>query len=145
LGFICRRQELGDLARERYGTLDQMNSELRWLREQRDALNALVEALRTDNGWLVYRAEALRDQLLELDAKAAEGSPPSRRCGLRSWTGMRCCRGRGRTWRRRALWQQSGRLRWPRFVPNFNKTARPSKERVLGNARPRRRPRRRRS
>jgi regulator of replication initiation timing len=65
---------LEDRARERYGTLDQMNSELRRLREQRDALNALVEALRTDNRWLVYRAEALRDQLLELDAQAAKGA-----------------------------------------------------------------------
>jgi hypothetical protein len=35
--------------------------------EQRDALDALVEALRTGDGWLAYRAEALRDQLLELE------------------------------------------------------------------------------
>jgi hypothetical protein len=33
LVFICRRQELVDRAKERYGTLDQMNSELRQLRE----------------------------------------------------------------------------------------------------------------
>jgi chromosome segregation ATPase len=70
LVFICRRQELVDRAKERYGTLDQMNSELRQLQEQRDAL----EALSTNNGWLVYRAEALRDQLLELDAQAVEGA-----------------------------------------------------------------------
>jgi regulator of replication initiation timing len=61
-------------ARERYGTLNQMSSELRRLWEQRDALDALIEALRTDNGWLVYRAEALRDQLLESDAQATEGA-----------------------------------------------------------------------
>jgi chromosome segregation ATPase len=65
---------LEDRARERYSTLDQMNSELRRLREQRNALDALVEALRTDNGWLVYQAEALRDQLLELDAQVVEGA-----------------------------------------------------------------------
>jgi chromosome segregation ATPase len=65
---------LEDRARERYGTLDQMSSDLRRLREQRDALDALVEALRTDNGWQVYRAEALRDQLLELDARTMEGA-----------------------------------------------------------------------
>jgi hypothetical protein len=34
--------------------------------------DALVEALRTPDGWLVYRAEALRDQLPKLDAQAAE-------------------------------------------------------------------------
>jgi hypothetical protein len=38
-----------------------MSAELRLLREQRDALDALAEALRTRDGWLAYRAEALRD------------------------------------------------------------------------------------
>jgi chromosome segregation ATPase len=65
---------LEDRARERYDALDQMNSELRRLREQRDALDALVEALRTGDGCLVYHVEALRDQLLELDAQTAEGA-----------------------------------------------------------------------
>jgi chromosome segregation ATPase len=46
-----------------------MNAELRQLREQRDALDALAEALRTRDGWLAYRAEALRDQLLELEGQ----------------------------------------------------------------------------
>jgi hypothetical protein len=54
-------------ARERYGALDWLDAELSWYREQYNALNALVEALRTPKGWLVYRAEALRDQLPELD------------------------------------------------------------------------------
>jgi chromosome segregation ATPase len=65
---------LEDRARERYGTLDQMSSELRRLQEQRDALDALGEALRTDGGWLAYQAEALRDQLLELEAQTVEGA-----------------------------------------------------------------------
>jgi chromosome segregation ATPase len=47
-----------------------MSAELRQLREQRDALDALAEALRTRDGWLSYRAEALRDQLLELEGQA---------------------------------------------------------------------------
>jgi chromosome segregation ATPase len=47
-----------------------MNAELRQLREQRDALNALAEALRTQYGWLSYRAEALHDQLLEQEGQA---------------------------------------------------------------------------
>jgi quinol monooxygenase YgiN len=54
-------------ARERYDTLDQMSSELRRLQEHRDTLDALAEALRTEDGWLAYQAEALRDQLLELE------------------------------------------------------------------------------
>jgi chromosome segregation ATPase len=47
-----------------------MNAEIRQLREQRDALDALAEALRTQDGWLSYRAEALRDQLLEQEGQA---------------------------------------------------------------------------
>jgi hypothetical protein len=54
-------------AQDRYGTLDQMSSELRRQQEQRDALDALVEALRTRDGWLAYRAEVLWDHLLELE------------------------------------------------------------------------------
>jgi chromosome segregation ATPase len=57
---------------ERYGTLDRLNTELSWYREQYNTLDALVEALRTADGWLVYRAETLWDQLLKLDARAAE-------------------------------------------------------------------------
>jgi hypothetical protein len=57
---------------ERYGTLDRLDAELRWYWEQYNALDALVEALRTPDGWLAYRAEALRDQLPELDAPATE-------------------------------------------------------------------------
>jgi chromosome segregation ATPase len=68
--FVCWRQELELRARDRYGALNQMSAELRQLREQRDAFNALAEALRTRDGWLSYRAVALRDQLLELEGQA---------------------------------------------------------------------------
>jgi chromosome segregation ATPase len=47
-----------------------MSAELRQLREQRDAFDALAEALRTRDGWLAYQAEALRDQLLELEGQS---------------------------------------------------------------------------
>jgi uncharacterized protein involved in exopolysaccharide biosynthesis len=67
---VCWRQELEHRACDRYGALDQMSAELHQLREQRDALNALAEALRTRHGWLSYRAEALRDQLLELEGQS---------------------------------------------------------------------------
>jgi chromosome segregation ATPase len=51
-----------------------MSSELRQLQEQRDALDALVEASRTRDGWLAYRAEALQDHLLELEGQSTEGA-----------------------------------------------------------------------
>jgi chromosome segregation ATPase len=51
-----------------------MSSELRQLQEQCDALDALVEALRTSDRWLAYRAGALRDHLLELEGQSAEGA-----------------------------------------------------------------------
>jgi chromosome segregation ATPase len=59
-------------AQKRYGALDRLDAELNWYWGQYNALNTLVEALRTPDGRLVYRAEALRDQLPELDAQAAE-------------------------------------------------------------------------
>jgi hypothetical protein len=49
-----------------------LSSNRDWYRDQYDALDALVEALRTDNGWLEYRLEAVRDELLEQGAQAAE-------------------------------------------------------------------------
>jgi chromosome segregation ATPase len=70
MDFVCWWQELELRARDRYGALDQMSAELRQLWEQRDALDALAEALRTRDGWLAYRVEALRDQLLELEGKS---------------------------------------------------------------------------
>jgi chromosome segregation ATPase len=73
--LVCWWQELEHRARDKYGTFDQMSAELRQLREQRDALHVLAEALRTQDGWLSYRAEALRDQLLEHEGQAAARPP----------------------------------------------------------------------
>jgi chromosome segregation ATPase len=42
-----------------------VNPELHQLWERCDAFDALVDALRTPDGWLSYRAMALRDQLHE--------------------------------------------------------------------------------
>jgi chromosome segregation ATPase len=67
---VCWRQELEHRARDTCGALAQMSTELRQLREQRDTFDALTEALRTRDGWLAYRAEALRDQLLELEGQS---------------------------------------------------------------------------
>jgi hypothetical protein len=62
-------------ARERCDTLDHLDAELNWYRGQYNALDALVEALRTPDRWLVYWAEALWDRPPELDAQAAEDVP----------------------------------------------------------------------
>jgi chromosome segregation ATPase len=70
LVFVCWWHELELRARDRYSAFDQMSAELRQLREQRDDLDALAEALRTRDGWLAYRAEALRDHLLELEGRS---------------------------------------------------------------------------
>jgi hypothetical protein len=56
-----------------------MIAKLCQLHEQRDALDALAEALRTQDSWLSYRAEALRDQLLELEGQATS-RPSSIEC-----------------------------------------------------------------
>jgi hypothetical protein len=66
--FARRRQDLEGRARKRYGALDQLDAELRWYRGQYNTLDALVEALRTPDRWLVYQAEVLWDQPPELDA-----------------------------------------------------------------------------
>jgi hypothetical protein len=64
-------QELEHRARDKYGAFDRMSAELHHLREQRDAFDVLAEALGTPDGWLSYRAEALRDQPLEYEGQAA--------------------------------------------------------------------------
>jgi hypothetical protein len=43
-------------------------------RDQYDALDALVEALWTDNGWLEYRLQAMRDEILDWGARTVGGS-----------------------------------------------------------------------
>jgi chromosome segregation ATPase len=73
--LVCWWQELEHRTRDKYGAFDQMSAELRQLREQREAFGALAEALRTQDGWLSYRAEALRDQLLEHEGQAAACPP----------------------------------------------------------------------
>jgi chromosome segregation ATPase len=68
--LVCWRQELEHRARNKYGAFDQMSAKLRRLREQCDAFVTLAEGLRTPDGWLSYRAEALRDQLQECERQA---------------------------------------------------------------------------
>jgi hypothetical protein len=58
----------------RYDHLTQLNSELEWYPGQYDALDALVEVLRTYNGWLEYRLRAAQDALLDQHAQTMEGA-----------------------------------------------------------------------
>jgi hypothetical protein len=48
--------------------------ELNWYQGQYDALDAFVEALRTDNGWLEYWLRAVRDALLDQSAQTVKGA-----------------------------------------------------------------------
>jgi hypothetical protein len=50
-----------------------LNIELDWYQSQYDSLDALVEALQIDNGWLEYRLQAVWDKLLDQVAQTAEG------------------------------------------------------------------------
>jgi hypothetical protein len=105
---VCWRQDLEHRARDKYGALEQMSAELRQLREPRDAL---VEALRTQDGWLSYRAEVLRDQLLELEGQAT--TRPSAIERIRTTLidrGEALQQARG-TRRGRAPWRPTGRRR----------------------------------
>jgi hypothetical protein len=51
-----------------------LSTELDWYRSQYDTLDALMEALQTDNGWLEYRLRAVREALLDQGAQTAEGA-----------------------------------------------------------------------
>jgi hypothetical protein len=49
-----------------------LSSEHDWYQDQYDALDALVEALRTDNGWLEFRLQVVQDAFLYQGAQAKE-------------------------------------------------------------------------
>jgi hypothetical protein len=74
LRLARRWQDLERWARERYDTLDRLDADLHWYRGQYEALDALVEALRSPDRWLAYTAEALLDLPPEQDAQAVGGA-----------------------------------------------------------------------
>jgi hypothetical protein len=59
-------------ARERYGRLARLSSERDWYRDQYDTLDALEEALWTDNGWLEYRLQVVWNAFLDQGTQIAE-------------------------------------------------------------------------
>jgi hypothetical protein len=67
-------QELQSWTRARYNRITQLSSKHNWYRGQHDALDALVEALRTDNGWLEYQLRAVQDALLDQRTQTIECS-----------------------------------------------------------------------
>jgi hypothetical protein len=77
----CWWQELERRARERFVVLDRLDADFCWYRGQNEALEALVEALRSPDRWLAYRAEALLDSPPEQGAQAAEGASAVVRVG----------------------------------------------------------------
>ncbi len=86
-------------ARERYDVLDRLDVDLRWYQGQYEALEALVEALRSPDRWLAYRAEALLDSPPEQGAQVAEGgSAVRRRCAWCWWIETTRCAGLVKTW-----------------------------------------------
>jgi hypothetical protein len=50
-----------------------LSTKLDWYWSQYDALDALMEALQTDNGWLEYRLRAVWDAFLDQGAQTSEG------------------------------------------------------------------------
>jgi chromosome segregation ATPase len=51
-----------------------LSSDLDWYQGQYEALDAFVEALQTDNGWLAYRLRAVQVALLDQRALTTEGT-----------------------------------------------------------------------
>jgi hypothetical protein len=68
------RQELERRARERYDALNRLDADLHWYRGLYEALDTVVEALRSPDRWLAYRAEALLDLSPKKGAQAAGGA-----------------------------------------------------------------------
>jgi hypothetical protein len=132
-------------ARERHDRLDLLSSERNGYRDQYNALDALFEAVQTDNGWLEYLIEAMHDELLEQDARAAEDASTVEKVRMSLLERDEALLKAREDLAEARPWRRSVRQRWPRLVPSSNKTARPSRERVLGRARPKRRPKRLRS
>jgi hypothetical protein len=122
-------------AREKYGHLDRLSSERNWYRDQYDALDTLVEALPTDDGWLEYRLQVVRDELLEQDAQAAEDASvvaKVRTALLERDEALRKAHEDAAAMRTVAAeWETEV----ARFAPSSNRTVQPSREHGLCRAR----------
>jgi hypothetical protein len=95
----CWWQELERRARERYVALDRLDADFHWYRGQYEALDALVEALRSPDRWLAYRAEALLDLPRSRAPRTRKAPPRSRGYVRRWWSKTMHCARLARTWR----------------------------------------------
>jgi hypothetical protein len=119
-----------------------LSTELDWYWGQYDALDALVEALRTDNRWLEYRLRTVRDELLDQGVQTAEGGSAVDmvRAVLleRDEALQKVCEALAAA--QTAAAEKETTLAWRKL--SSNRTAPPSRGRSLGRAKPRKRPRR---
>jgi hypothetical protein len=120
-------QELERRARERYVALDRLDVDLHWYRGQYEALDALIEAMRSPDRWLAYRAEALLDLPPEQGAQAAEGVSVVERVQTTLVSETTRCAGLERTWRGRAPLRRHGRWRSSPPTPSSNRAVRRSR------------------
>jgi hypothetical protein len=123
----CWWQELERRARERYTVLNRLYTDYRWYRGQYETLEALIEAHRSPDRWLVYRAEALLDSPPEQGTQAAEGASAVVRVRTVLVERDDALRGLARTWRGRAPSRQHGRRRSSPPAPSSSKAARHSR------------------
>jgi hypothetical protein len=136
-----RRQDLERRARQGYDALDRLDADLNWYQGQYDALDAPVEALRSPDRWLAYRAEALLDLPPEQDAQAAGDASAVKRVRMALVERDDLLRRAREDLAGRAPLRRRGRPRPPPLAPNSNRTARPSRGCGPGRVRPRRGPR----
>jgi hypothetical protein len=72
----CYPHELQGQADEKFSHLAEMSSDLDWYQGQYESLDAMVEALQTDNDWLEYRlmaAEVALHRTTHLGGKSSQG------------------------------------------------------------------------
>jgi hypothetical protein len=125
--LACWWQELERRARERYDALDCLDADLHWYRGQYEALDALVEALRSPDRWLAYRAEALLDLPLEQGAQAAGGASAVERVRTALVERDDALRRAREDLEGRAPSRRHGRPRLSPPAPSFNGAARPTR------------------
>jgi hypothetical protein len=101
-----------------------------------------VEALLTDNGWLEYRLQMVRDELLSQGTQAASDASVVEKVMSALLERDEALRKAHEDLAAMRTWRRSGRQSSPRLDPSSNRTVRPSRERGLGRARLRRWPRR---
>jgi hypothetical protein len=108
---VCWRQELEDRARVKYGAFDRMSAELGQLREQRDAFDALADALGTQTAGCRTGLRPYATSSRSAKGRSQHAPPPLNGFAQPSSIEMRRCSRRGGIWRGCVLWRPTGRRR----------------------------------